>query len=173
MKLLSKLMLLPWLVWAAQSAANVSDKLMTKWLNQQVPAILHQQKNQPFQLGSYDITVHKAKAATLVSRASSWQLNQPIRVEFVAHISQNILGASLEFQCATEFASQSVWRITPNLEQGTAAIAVTMPIPETELNCDGLKLPITTVLQQWFQREKNTWQQQAEQHYQQAMKKVF
>lgn len=157
----------------ALAQASVSDKLMTKILSLQMPDILHQQKDQSFELGKYDITVFKASAPTLTSSANSWQLRQPIRVEFIGRVSQNFLGTAVAFNCATEFTSQSLWLITPNIEQGTAKIKIDMPVPETILHCDGLKLPITSVLQHWFNTEKPNWQAQAEQQYQQAMKKVF
>ncbi|MBU3001971.1 hypothetical protein KO534_01290 [Paraglaciecola arctica] len=50
-----------------------------------------------------------------------------------------------------------------NPPESTASVEVSVPIPEVNLNCEGLKLPIKPLLEQLVATKKQQWQQQLEQ----------
>lgn len=157
---------------AYSHAQTMTDKLMQKLLDQQMPSVLHRVNNQAFQYGVYDVVVHKVGQTKITSTSTAITNSLPMRIEFLATIKQQIFGQTLSFDCKTQFKTINTWNIIPNLNTGEVAVSMSVPIPDTQLNCEGLSLPVTTVLQKMIRDEKPKWEKEAKQQIEKSLIKV-
>lgn len=163
--LLSFLFVLP----LQSQAQTMTDKLLQHLLNKQMPKVLYRINNKPFQYGVYDVVVHKIASPNISSTSTQITNHLPMRIEFLATVKQSILGQQLSFNCKTQFATVNKWVITPDLATGKVDIKMHVPIPDSTLNCEGLSLPITSVLEKMVREQKPKWEQDAKQKIEAAL----
>ena len=157
-----------WLVLSCVSTAHsqsVTDKLVVTLVDKHLPKVLHQEKNTPWQMGTYDLTVHKTGGAIFSSTHKYLSLAVPIKVLMKGHVKRTILGQKILLNCATEILTQARLDIEPviNPAKSRANVEVSVPVPNANLNCDGFSVPIKPLLEQLVVSKKQEWEQQLEQ----------
>lgn len=117
----------------------------------------------PWQYGHYNLHISKVGAADINSATSTITAGVPLRVRLSGQVKQQLFGQDINIACATEFETQSEMTLTPIFSKAlTGQLDIHIPVPETELDCQGLKLPIKTTLEQLIAQEKPQWETQAE-----------
>ena len=92
-------------------------------------------------------------------------LTVPIKVEMTGQVNKTFLGQKILLSCSSEVFTQARLDIEPviNPPESKASVEVSVPVPESNLNCDGLILPIKPLLEQLVASEKQQWEQKLEQ----------
>jgi hypothetical protein len=148
----------------AVNAQSVTDQLIVALVDKHLPQILHQEKATPWQMGTYDLTVHKTAGAIFSSTHKYLSLTVPIKVIMTGQVNKEFLGQKILLTCSSEFVTEARLDIEPviNPPESRAGVEVSVPVPNANLNCDGLKLPIRPLLEQLVATKKQEWQQQLE-----------
>lgn len=146
-------------------AQNITDKLIVALVDKHLPQELYVEKAKPWQMGTYDLTVNKTGGVDFSSNQQRLSLTVPIEVVMTGQVNKVFLGQKIVLNCASNFVTQAKLDIQPviNPPVSKADVAVSVPIPEANLICDGLTLPIKPLLEQLVASKKQEWQQQLEQ----------
>lgn len=146
-------------------AQSVTDQLIVALVDKHLPQVLHQEKSTPWQMGTYDLTVNKTGGAAFSSTHKYLSLTVPIKVVMTGQVNKEFLGQKILLNCSSEFVTEARLDVEPiiNPPESRASVEVSVPVPEANLNCDGLKLPIKPLLEQLVASKKQEWQQQLEQ----------
>jgi hypothetical protein len=163
-----KIIILLGLLWGCVQAVNaqsVTDQIIVALVDKHLPQVLHQEQATPWKMGSYDLTVHKTAAAKFASTHKYLSLTVPIKVIMTGQVNKEFLGQKILLNCASEFMTEARLDIEPliNPPGSKANVEVSVPVPEANLNCDGLILPIKPLLEQLVATKKHEWQQRLEQ----------
>lgn len=148
----------------AANAQSVTDQLIVALVDKHLPQVLHQEKATPWQMGTYDLTVHKTSGAIFSSTHKYLSLTVPIKVMMTGQVNKEFLGQKILLNCSSEFVTEARLDIEPEINppESRASVEVSVPVPNANLNCDGLKLPIKPLLEQLVATKKQEWQQQLE-----------
>jgi hypothetical protein len=146
-------------------ANNITDKLIVALVDKHLPQVLHQEKATPWKMGTYDLTVTKTGGVFFSSTHKYLSLTVPIKVVMTGQVNKEFLGQKILLNCSSEVFTQARLDIEPviNPPESKANVEVSVPVPESNLNCDGLILPIKPLLEQLVANEKQEWQQKLEQ----------
>lgn len=153
---------------------SVTDKLVVTLVDKHLPKILHQEKNTPWQMGTYDLTVHKTGGAIFSSTHKYLSLTVPIKVLMKGKVNKKILGQKILLNCFSEVLTHARLDIEPKVQPpaSKAMVEISVPIPKANLHCDGFKVPIAPLLEQLVINEKPEWEQRLEQDIVDLFKQV-
>lgn len=156
------------------NAQSVTDKLIVALVDKHLPHVLHQEKATPWKMGTYDLTVNKIGGAEFSSTHKYLSLTVPIKVLMTGQVNREFLGQKILLNCSSEMVTQARLDIEPviNPPESKANVEVSVPVPEANLNCDGLILAIKPLLEQLVASKKQEWQQQLEQDIMVMFKQV-
>lgn len=162
------------LVTTISQAKTAADDLILALVDKHLPKVLYAEQDRAWELGHYDLVVHKQGDAHFTSTDKWLGLTLPVQVKIRSRINKQIFGSQIVMNCATNIVTETQLRIYPIIKkQGSAAIVdIQVPVPPSELDCDGLKVPITPLLKAIVIKEKKTWRQQLEQDIQRLMQQV-
>ena len=146
-------------------AQSITDKLIVALVDKHLPQVLHQEKDTPWNMGTYDLTVNKIGGVVFASTHKYLSLTVPIKVLMTGQVNKEFLGQKILLNCSSEFVTKASLGIEPmiNPPESKASVEVSVPIPDASLNCDGLVLRIKPVLEQLVASKKGEWEQQLEQ----------
>lgn len=146
------------------NAQSVTDQLIVTLVDKHLPKVLHQEKATRWQMGTYDLTVHKTGGAIFSSTHRYLSLTVPIKVIMTGQVNKTVLGQKILLNCSSEFATEARLDVEPTINppESTASVEVSVPVPNANLNCEGLTLPIKALLEQLVVSKKQEWQQQLE-----------
>ncbi|WP_233267370.1 DUF4403 family protein [Paraglaciecola sp. L3A3] len=146
-------------------AQSVTDEFIIALVDKHLPKVLHQEKATRWAMGTYDLTVTKTGGAKFSSTHKYLSLTVPVKVVMTGQVNKQLLGQKILLNCSSEIITQTRIDIEPIINPPTsrANVEVSVPVPESNLNCDGLKLPIKPLLEQLVATEKKEWQQKLEQ----------
>jgi hypothetical protein len=149
----------------AVKAQSVTDQLIVALVDKHLPQVLHQEKSTPWKMGTYDLTVNKTGGAVFSSTFKYLSLTVPIKIVMTGQVNKEFLGQKIILNCSSEIVTQARLDIEPviNPPRSRADVEVSVPVPESNLNCDGLILPIKPLLEQLVANKKKDWEQQLEQ----------
>ena len=156
------------------SAQNVTDKLIVALADKHLPKVLLQEKNRSWQMGTYDLTVNKVAGVTFNNTEQYLSLSVPIEVLMVGKVNQTFLGQKIILNCTSTVLTEAKLQVTPviNPPNSTASVDVLVPIPESNLHCDGLTLAIKPILEQLVANKKALWEDSLKQDIQILFKQV-
>lgn len=146
-------------------AQNVTDKLIVTLVDQHLPQALYEEKAQAWQMGTYDLRVNRTTAVSFNSTATDLNLTVPIEVLMVGQVNREFLGQKIRLNCTSSIQTAAKLQVKPfiNPPLSKVKVEVSVPIPASNLNCDGLILPIQGVLEQLVANKKLEWENQLEQ----------
>jgi hypothetical protein len=115
-------------------------------------------------MGTYDLTVNKTGAATFSSTDQYLSLTVPVKVMTTRQVNNVFLGQKIIFNCTSELVTQARLDIKPMIDPPKSKMSdeVSVPVPRSNLNCDGLILPIKPLLEQFVADKKRQWEQKIE-----------
>ena len=150
---------------SAVNAQSVSDQLIVALVDKHLPQVLHQEKGTSWKMGTYDLSVYKTGGAIFSSTHKYLSLTVPIKIVMTGQVNRKFLGQKILLNCSSEVVTQARLDIEPvvNPPQSKASVEVSVPVPEANLNCDGLILPIKPLLEQLVASKKQQWELQLEQ----------
>jgi len=141
-------------------ADTVTDKLLARMLDRQIPATVLEAVDQPWTDGRYTIRLFKAGAPTYVSDARQFVLTLPLRAEMIGTVKRDFGAVKLQMTCKANFLTEGQLTVVPAFEAATirATSTIAMPIPPVMANCDGLMLPFDAVLNGLVAASKPQWE---------------
>jgi hypothetical protein len=79
-------------------------------------------------------------------------------------VNQEFLGQKILLNCSSEFVTEARLDIEPTINppESRADVEVSVPVPDANLNCDGLILAIKPLLEQLVMTKKQEWEQKLE-----------
>jgi hypothetical protein len=148
----------------AVSAQSVTDHLIVALVDKHLPRVLHQEKATPWKMGTYDLTVNKTGGAVFSSTLKNLSLTVPIKIVMTGQVNKEFLGQKILLNCSSEIVTQARLDIEPVIHppKSKAIVRVSVPIPESNLYCDGLVLSIKPLLEQLVVSKKQEWEQELE-----------
>jgi hypothetical protein len=149
---------------SSANAETVSDKLIASVINKQLPSPLYQQSDIPWDLGTYSLDINQTGNASFSSNATQLKLSVPLKANITGNVNQSLFGSNINMACASEVITQGHIVITPAIKTSgsTADVDITIPIPESQLDCDGLKIPVKSALEAFILKNKADWEMQIE-----------
>lgn len=143
-------------------AEDALSSLLERALSKQLPEVLFFAKDVPWQYGHYNLHISKAGLAKVGSDKSNIKTQLPLLIRLDGRVKQKLFGQEIDIRCQTEFESSSELVFTPLFEETLSSeLSIELPIPETELDCQGLRLPIKSTLEQLIAKEKPNWEADA------------
>ncbi|MGJ8680056.1 DUF4403 family protein [Paraglaciecola sp.] len=155
-------------------AKSITDDLIVALVESHLPQVLYTEKDKAWQLGIYDLTVEKKGKAVFSSTHRFLSLTVPIKVKINAQVDQAFLGKRVKVNCTSTILSESRFDVEPLIEpqNSRANIEISVPVPQSFLDCEGLRVNITPLLQGIVAKEKQKWQQKFEQELLRLLKNV-
>ncbi len=146
----------------AAYADNALNKLLERALSKQLPQVLFAAKDVPWEYGHYNLHIAKAGEADISSASETITAQLPLKIRLSGKVKQKLFGQEIDIACDTEFETPSEMIFKPLFAESLSSeLEMEIPIPETELNCQGLKLPIKSALEQLIAKEKPSWEAEA------------
>ena len=145
-------------------AESISDKLIIAIVDKNLPTVLYKHTDKPWNMGTYSLSINKLGAARFSSTETHLNLSLPIEVIVNGKIKQNLLGAAITIGCDSKIVTDGHLEIEPQLNSAgsKAKVSIFIPIPDANLNCDGLKVPIRPLLEQLVLDNKRDWEKDLE-----------
>jgi hypothetical protein len=158
----------------AVNAQSVTDQLIVALVDKHLPQVLHQEKATPWEMGTYDLTVNKTGGAVFSSSLNYLSLTVPIKIVMTGQVNKAFLGQKILLNCSSEIVTQAKLNIKPMIAppKSKASVAVSVPVPDSNLNCDGLILSIKPLLEQLVASKKQQWEQKIEKNILTMFKQV-
>lgn len=155
-------------------AKSVTDELIVALVDKNLPKILYTEKHTPWKLGFYDLTVKKRGVAAFSSTPQYLSLTLPIEVVIKGQVNRSFLGSQIIMNCSSTVLTETRLDVEPIIkaQQSHAKVEISVPVPPSQLNCEGFKVSITPLLQAIVAKEKQKWQGQLEQDIQGIFKKL-
>ncbi len=145
-------------------AENMTDKLIVTIVNKKLPIVLYKLKNKPWDIGVYSLSVNKAGGARFSSTDKHLILTLPLQLIVNGKINQNLLGTNITIACKSRVTTDGRLYIEPKFKTkgSNANVSISVPVPESQLNCDGLLIPIKPFLEKVISDNKSKWENDIE-----------
>jgi hypothetical protein len=142
----------------AAKPATITDQLMALMLEKHLPTPVYEQANNPWPGGNYQLQVHKTGQPEVVSSNANIYVKMPLKVQIVGDVASDLL--QVKFKCNTSFdtVGEIVFAPTKPGAVNTLASTITLPIPPTMADCDGMKFPIEESLKTLVAQNKKQWE---------------
>jgi hypothetical protein len=141
---------------------NIVENLIEIVIEKNLPYLLYQHTDQKWDMGIYSLTIERLAKSTFVSSDSHINLSFPVQANIDGKIKKNIFGTKIAMDCKSKFVTDAKIKITPTIKadnsKSTSTVILSIKVPPTNLDCDGLMLPIQAVLEALIQEKKKTWE---------------
>jgi len=146
---------------------DIVNTVVQKYLEQKIPVDVFNRNNAPWEHGIYSINVLKNGDPSFTSTDKSINAILPIRVDLNAEIKKQIGYMNLTVGCKSRFYTNGKLELIPILEKGytEAKATINVSLPEVNMDCDGLKIPITSHLNQIIKANKKKWENEIKYAY--------
>lgn len=155
-------------VGTASLASQAQDgsalhRLVQTLLEKNLPTTLYEGRDIPWEYGQYNLTITKAGTSAVQSDSEQISALLPLNIKLSGNIKKKLFGSDINIACHSEFETQSQLALTPQWQNlNEAKLGFEIPIPEADMDCQGLKLPIKIPLEQMIAKEKPEWEARAE-----------
>lgn len=145
-------------------AESMSDKLIVAVVDKKLPPVLYEHVDKPWDMGVYSLVIKKIGKAHFSSTSTLLTLSFPIEAIVVGNVKQNLFGTQMTLLCDSKFVTNARVEIAPQLSAigSKAAVSLFIPVPNSDLNCDGLMIPIRPILEKLISDNKQDWEQDLE-----------
>lgn len=143
---------------------NISEKLLVVIIDKKLPSVLYQHRDQPWAMGVYSLLINKLGKVDFTSTDTELNISIPIEAIVNGNIKQAILGTLMTINCSSKIITRVRIDIIPQLsaDGSRADVSVLIPVPDADLNCDGLKVPARPILEQLISEHKQNWEHNLE-----------
>lgn len=147
------------------SAKSLTDRMIEQLIDNRLPEVLHSEQNKPWEFGLYTVHVTKNGALDVHSDESSITISLPVEVDMKGKIDREMLGFKATLDCVNAFTTTALIKLTPNLSQPTSQpkAEISVPVPETQMDCKGVKMPVQVALENLITNQKKDWEAKVEQ----------
>ncbi|MCW8936225.1 MAG: hypothetical protein OQK98_16045 [Gammaproteobacteria bacterium] len=141
-------------------AKDIVNVVVQEYLEQQIPVNIFNRNNAAWEFGVYSINVVKNGVPGFISTDKSINAKLPIRVDLNAKIDKSIGYMKFKVACKSRFYTNGKLELTPIAAKGykEANATINVPVPEVDMDCDGLKVPITATLTNLIKDNKMKWE---------------
>lgn len=148
----------------AASAENIINKLVVDLVDRRLPAVLYQHTDKPWEMGTYSLTIKKIGDPGFSSTDTRMNLTLPVEAIVHGKVKQNLFGTNINMDCHSKVITDGRVQIEPKISAtGTKAkVVIFIPVPESQMDCDGLKLPIKPLLEKLIADNKSQWEKDLE-----------
>jgi len=149
---------------ATAVAETVTDKLVIAVADANLPPLLYEEKDQRWELGTYNLIINRNGGVGFSTTSKDVAISLPIEVLIDGKLEQELFGNKILVNCSSRVLTEGALRVVPELSESgsTADVSIDIPVPESMLNCDGLQVPITLLLQQIVEQHRAEWEARLE-----------
>ena len=146
---------------------NIIESVLLEFVEQKLPVDVYNRKDAPWEFGTYSIKVVKNGKAILNSSADSLKAVLPVKVNLWARIEKDIGIAKISVNCLSVFFAKGKISLLPdkNTNYKKADAKVDVIIPDVNMNCDGLIIPISNALRKLVSDNKFKWESELQNKY--------
>lgn len=158
------LLLSGFLISKGYAKENVVENLIEIVIEKNLPYLLYEHKDKQWDMGVYSLTIERLGKSNFVSTKTDINLAFPVQAKIDGKIKQVLFGTNIDIDCKSMFVTKANIKITPTIKatNSKSKVTVSMNVPLTNLNCDGLSIPIKPVLEALIQDQKKAWEQDLE-----------
>ena len=108
----------------------------------------------------YSLKIERLGKSNFVSTNTHINLSFPVKAIIDGKINKTLFGTKIVIDCKSKFITEAKIKIIPILKaaDSKSKVILSMNIPPTNLDCDGLNIPIKPVLEALIQDKKKTWE---------------
>ncbi len=118
-------------------------------------------EDEPWSSGEYSLTLTRIGAAEIRSAEDLIEATVPLRFEFAGQVKRDLVVTELDVRCTTDFETQGSVQLDFRFRDGKPDVVstVTLPIPEADVDCGILSLPVQGVLEELVTRSRPDWEE--------------
>lgn len=148
------------LISKSYAKENIVENLIEIVIEKNLPYLLYQHTDKEWDMGIYSLTIERLDKSTFVSTNEYINLSFPIKARIEGKIKKTLFGTKIAIDCKSKFVSEANIKITPTIKEASSksTVVLSINIPPTNLDCDGLNIPIKPVLEALIQDKKKTWE---------------
>ena len=115
--------------------------------------------DEPWSRGQYSLRLTRIGDADVRSAEDWIETRVPLRFEFEGRIRQDLLFTDRDINCATEFKTEGSVALDFHFRDGKPGVvsSIKLPIPEADVDCGAMSLPVQGVLEELVVRNKPAW----------------
>jgi hypothetical protein len=149
---------------------TATDRLLTKIMDKQIPAMLHEARDQPWTGGTYAIRIFRNGAPVFKSDTEDMSVSLPLRAE----IEGNAGLLNSPIICRADFKTMARVDVQPDYSAGAirAKSKVTLPIPKVVADCGVIEFPVEAFLEQLVSSNKAQWEMDIDKALNTELKKL-
>jgi len=149
------------------NSQNVMDSVVLQLFEHKFPVDVYNKKDIVWEHGTYSVTVKKNGKPKIKSNDKLINAIMPVKVNLHARINKDLGVTKISINCLAEFVTDGDLSIIPDRKskyRKTDAI-VNIIVPNVDMNCDGLKIPISAQLRSLVAQNKVKWEQTIKNKY--------
>jgi hypothetical protein len=149
---------------------TATDRLLTRIMDQQIPALLHEARDQPWTGGTYAIRIFRNGAPVFKSDTEDMTVSMPLRAEMEGNAG--LLNSPII--CRANFKTMARVYVKPDYSAGAirAKSKVTLPIPKVVADCGVIEFPVNAFLEQLVSSNKVQWEMDIDKALNTQLKKL-
>ena len=131
--------------------------------------------DEPWNSGEYSLTLTSIGHADIRSAGDLIEARVPLRFEFTGQIKRDLLVTELDVRCDTEFETEGAVFLDFRFREGAPNVVSTieLPIPEADVDCGLLSLPVQGVLEELVKRSRPDWEERLDSAIRQRMERLL
>ncbi len=167
---LSIVCFLPVFYSGAEAAGTVTDVLLGKIFDKQIPATVYEQQQQPWLGGSYNIKILRNGQPVFNGGKNTFQLTLPLRAEINGQAS--LLNKPIV--CSADFQTTGAVAILPDFSHQLTRVrsTITLPVPPVMADCGSFRFPIEVYLKKLIADNKLQWEAELDKALNAELKKL-
>ncbi|WP_205859218.1 DUF4403 family protein [Pleionea sediminis] len=144
----------------AFGSQSVTEKLIVHYVDKNMNGEIYSSGNIDWEHGYYSTRVIKAGKISLTSNEKNIELRLPVNIQLTGKAKKNLLGIKLTVGCSSQFVTTPLAVLSPRFSEGEVdfLVKLSVDIPPTHLDCDGVKLSIQGALQELVNKKKVKWE---------------
>jgi hypothetical protein len=157
-------LLLSFFINKSYAKDNIVEHLIEVVIEKNLPDLLYEHTDKEWDMGVYSLKIERLGKSDFVSTNTDLNLSFPVKAYIDGKVDKTFFGTKIIMDCKSQFDTEAQIKITPTIKtaNSTAKVTVSISVPPTNLKCDGLNIPIKTVLEALIQEEKKVWEQDLE-----------
>jgi hypothetical protein len=135
---------------------TATDRLLTRIMDKQIPALVHEARDQPWTGGTYAIRIFRNGSPVFKSDKEDMSVSLPLRAEMEGNAG--LLNSPII--CRANFKTMARVDVLPEYSADAirAKSKVTLPIPKVVADCGVIEFPVNAFLEQLVSSNKAQWE---------------
>jgi hypothetical protein len=152
------------LINKSHAKENIVENLIEIVIEKNLPYLLYQHTDKQWDMGIYSLKIERLAKSDFVSTDTHINLSFPVQAKIDGKIKKTLFGTKIAIDCESKFVTEAKIKITPTIkaENSKSKVILSLKVPPTNLDCDGLNIPIQPALEALIQDKKKAWEQDLE-----------